>query len=225
MTKNVIPRILFVRGLWAEFNGIDDAIKQLGDVKVVDCWMKKSALGETLGNFPASYEDILDYDVIILGNVSGPMLSTAGQEMLADFVKAGGGVLMLGGDRTYGQAGFSNPNFTALLPFNCKNRGDYGKLSKASELKVVKNNSITKGISFDGSETVLYTHYLHPSGNTETIIKLDDGTPALIIKNKNKIAAIALLPFGEAPKGRVLYGDNENWQKLMANTIKWLMGE
>lgn len=227
LIKNKVPKILFVRGLWAEFNGIDDAIKQLGDVKVVDGWMKKSALGETLGNFPASYEDLLSYDVIILGNVSGPMLSSVGQEMLADFVKAGGGVLMLGGDRTYGQASFSNPNFTILLPVNCKKRGDYGKLKKASKLKIVKNNSITKGISFDGSETVLYTHFLKPSGNAETVIELGDGTPALIVNknNKNKIAAVTILPFGEASKGKKLYGENKNWAKLMANTIKWLMGK
>ena len=117
--------------MWAEYQGIDEAVKQLGDVTVVNGWMKQTALGETLGNFPASYEDLLGYDVIILGNVSGPMLSSVGQEMLADFLKAGGGVLMLSGDRTYGQTTFSNVHFADLLPYTSA-PNDYARLQTPS---------------------------------------------------------------------------------------------
>ena len=47
------------RGLWADFQGVDGAIERFGDVEVVDAWMKKASLGETLGTFPASYDDLL----------------------------------------------------------------------------------------------------------------------------------------------------------------------
>ncbi len=218
------PKILFVRGLWAEYHGLDEALKLIGDVTVVDAWMKKSALGETLGNFPASYEDLLSYDVIILANVSGPMLAGVGQEMLADYVKAGGGLLMMGGDRTYGQTSFSNPNFENLVPLT-SGMGDYGKLKTASGLAVKSGAPVGAGVAFKGDEIVLYAHTVKPKEGSVVAAALTDGTPVLILSgdDKARVAAVTLLPFGEAPAGKVLYGESPAWQKLMAETVKWLM--
>jgi uncharacterized membrane protein len=227
LTKNKIPRILFVRGLWANYNGIDDAIKQMGKVEVVDAWMKKTGLGETLGNFPGSYEVLLGYDLIILGNVSGPMLSSVGQEMLVDFVKAGGGLLMLGGDRTYGQTEFSNKNFANLLPVEFNKYGDYSRLKKSSALKTVNEHPVTKNISFNGSEIILYSHNLKAKKNAKTVLELGNNLPAVILSgnNKERVAVVSILPFGEAPEGRKLYRESKEWQNFMANIMKWLMNK
>lgn len=224
LQANATPRVLFVRGLWAEFQGIDEALKRIGDVTVVDAWMKRTALGETLGNFPASYEDLLSYDVIILGNVSGPMLSGVGQEMLADFVKAGGGLLFLGGDRTYGQTQFTNLSFEKLVPLMSDAVGDYGRLKAPSGLAIKSGVPVGAGIKLAGNELVLYAHHVRPKPGTAVAVALADGSPALILSGdeKARVAAATLLPFGEAPAGKVLYGDSEAWQNLMASTLKWL---
>ena len=218
-------KILFIRGLWSEYQGIDAAVKQLGDVTVADGWMKKSALGETLGGFPAAYEDLLSYDVIILGNVSGPMLSTVGQEMLADFLKAGGGVLFLSGDRTYGQTSFSNANFADLLPFTCT-PNDYSKLATPAALKLGASSGVTKGLHFSAQDVVLYTHHLQPKAGAVIPVKLADGTPAIILSGGKapRVAAVAVLPFGKAAPGQQLYYEGETWQTLMAHVLKWLRG-
>lgn len=92
--------------------------------------MEKAALGETVGNFPGSDEELLTYNVIILGNVSGALLGELGQEMLADYVAAGGGLLLLAGARTYGQANFTNQRFLDLLPASFHADGDYGRLKE-----------------------------------------------------------------------------------------------
>jgi len=222
------PRVLFIRGLWAEFQGIDQALAALGEVTVVDGWMKKSALGETLGNFPASYEDLTSYDVIILGNVSGPMLSSVGQEMLADFLKAGGGVMFLSGDRTYGQTRFENANFAQLLPIALGDGrgGDYGRLKTPQGFKPARH-PVTRGVKFPPGDVALYTHYLKPGDRAAVAVALSDGTPALIVSgdSRPRVACVAPLPFGEAPPGRTLYGDSNAWQALMANTVRWLMGK
>lgn len=219
-------RILFIRGLWAEYQGIDEAVKGLADVTVVNGWMKKSALGETLGGFPAAYEDLLSYDVIILGNVSGPMLSTVGQEMLADFLKVGGGVLMLSGDRTYGQTTFSNANFADLLPYT-STFGDYGRLMKTSlTLKGGVHHEVTQGVTFGKDDVVLYAHILKPKENAQVPVTLEGGSPALILSGENKprVAVVTALPFGEASAEKTLYFHRAGWQTLMAHTLGWLLG-
>ncbi len=225
LQTNAKPRVLFVRGLWAEYHGLDEALKRLGEVTVIDAWMKKSALGETLGNFPASYEDLLAYDAIILANVSGPMLAGVGQEMVADFVKAGGGLLLMGGDRTYGQTAFSNPNFAALVPLTSAATGDYGHLKAPSGLTVTRGTPVGAGVTFTGREAVLYAHTVQPKPGTVVAATLADGSPALILSGDGqaRLAATTVLPFGEAPAGKALYGESEAWQKLMADTLTWLM--
>ncbi|MHB9023069.1 MAG: hypothetical protein ACYC7E_02700 [Armatimonadota bacterium] len=218
-------KILFIRGLWAEFHGIDEAMKRLGEVTVVNGWMKKGALGETLGGFPAAYEDLLSYDVIILGNVSGAMLSDVGQEMLADFLKAGGGVLMLSGDRTYGQTTFGNANFAKQLPFSTT-PGDYGRLTVPLALKAGARHDVLKGVTFGANDVVLYTHRLRPGEGAVVPVTLADGTPALILSSEKtpRVAVVAVLPFGKASDGKTLYFQNAGWQALMANTLDWLLG-
>jgi uncharacterized membrane protein len=223
LQRNTPAKILFIRGLWAEYHGIDEALKQLGDVTVVDGWMKKSALGETLGGFPAAYEDLLGYDVIILGNVSGPMLSDVGQEMLADFLTAGGGVLLLSGDRTYGQTHFDNARFASLLPF-ISSPNDYGRLAEPQPLKPGAEHAVLKGVKFGKDDVVLYTHRLKAKDGAVVAATLTDGTPALLLSNESapRVAAMIPLPFGDAPQGQRLYSQSEAWHRLLANTLNWL---
>lgn len=224
---NAKPRILFIRGLWADFQGMDEALKTMGDVEVVNGWMKQAAIGETLGNFPASYEELLSYDAIILGNVSGGMLGDLGQEMLADFAKAGGGILFLSGDRTYGQARFSNPNFTPLIPATFKSGGDYARLPKPSPLLPAKGDqSLVKGLKFPDSSVALYAHDVTASTDAVPLLTYADGRPAALASapGKPRVALVTPLPFGTAATGQKLYFEDPAWQEFLARTAKWLVG-
>ncbi|HOS42935.1 MAG TPA: hypothetical protein PK794_04515, partial [Armatimonadota bacterium] len=171
-----------------------------------------------------AYEDLLTYEVIILGNVSGPMLSTVGQEMLADFLKAGGGVLMLAGDRTYGQTAFSNPNFASLLPY-ASAPNDYSRRKAPATLKTGTRHAVTTGVRFGRDDVVLYAHALKPTAGALAPVTLADGAPALIVSagNAPRVAVVAALPFGTAPAGKTLYYQGKAWQALMARTLEWLL--
>lgn len=217
-------KILFVRGLWADYQGVEEAVNQLGNVTVVNGWVKRTPFGATLGNFPASYEDLLSYDAIILGNVSAAMLSDVGQEMLADFLKAGGGILFLSGDRTYGQTTFGNANFAPLLPFTTT-PNDYGRLATPQALKAGAKHDVLKGVAFGKDDVVLYSHRLQAMAGAVVVATLDDGTPALILSGGTapRVAVAAPLPFGTAPAGQTFYFQSAPWQTLIANTLQWLL--
>ena len=225
LQANAKPRVLFIRGLWADFQGMDEALKTMGDVEVVNGWMKQAAIGETLGNFPASYEELLSYNAIILANVSGGMLGDLGQEMLADFAKAGGGILFLSGDRTYGQAGFSNPNFTPLIPATFKSGGDYARLPKPSALLPAKGSQpLVKGLKFPDTSVALYAHDVTAATNAVPLLTYADGRPAALASapGKPRVALVTPLPFGTAPSGQKLYFQDPSWQEFLARTVKWL---
>lgn len=219
------PKILFVRGLWSEFQGVDEALAKMGNVEVVDAWMKKTALGEGLGNFPSSYDDLLSYDVIILGNMSGKMLGLLGEEMLVDFAQAGGGILLLAGDRTYGQANFTNPRFTDLLPAQFRSGGDYGKLASPSKINFTQGNALVEGISIPGNAKVQYAHRVDPKEGSVRVASFESGDPAVLMSAPGmpKVAMITALPFGKDDPKAPLYFRQAEWVDFMSKLIKGLM--
>jgi hypothetical protein len=222
--KNATPRVLFIRGLWADFQGLDQALEQLGDMEVVNGWMKRTALGESLGNFPASYEELLSYDAIILANVSGGMLGDVGEEMLADFAKAGGGILFLSGDRTYGQAGFANESLRPLIPAAFKTGGDYGRLATPSPLAASGDHPLAAGTVLPREAVVLYAHDVEAAHDGVTVLAMADGRPAMLATpaGKPRVAVITPLPFGTAGPGERLVFTDPGWHAFLARTLTWL---
>jgi uncharacterized membrane protein len=225
LTKHEKPRILFSRGLWANFQGIDEALKKLGEVEVVNGWMKRAPFGEIASGFPAGYEELMNFDLIILGNVSGPMLGDLGQEMLADYIRAGGGVLLLSGDRTFGQADFQNANFLKTLPLAFEGDGDYARLEHPSPLQTNDTHAILNGVTLSSNDVVLYSHRLHPAPGALIPLTLGEGRPALVVSGEKGrfVAALAPLPFGNAPDGKQLYYLGDQYHQLLANLMQWLM--
>jgi Mg-chelatase subunit ChlD len=66
---------------------------------------------------PASMHELLDYDLVILDNVSGFDLSLAKMELLEHYVRdTGGGVVKIGGDRSYAAGGYHGTPVERLLP-------------------------------------------------------------------------------------------------------------
>jgi Mg-chelatase subunit ChlD len=66
---------------------------------------------------PASMHKLVDYDLVILNNVSGFDLSLAKMELLEEYVRdAGGGLINLGGDKSYSAGGYYGTPVERLLP-------------------------------------------------------------------------------------------------------------
>jgi len=66
---------------------------------------------------PTTMHQLLDYELVILNNVSGFDLSMAKMELLERYVRdAGGGLIMLGGDKSYSAGGYYGTTIERLLP-------------------------------------------------------------------------------------------------------------
>lgn len=66
---------------------------------------------------PANLHELVDYDLVILDNVSGFDLSLAKMELLEYYVRdAGGGVVKIGGGKSYGAGGYYGTPVERLLP-------------------------------------------------------------------------------------------------------------
>ncbi len=74
---------------------------------------------------PASEHRLFDYDLLILNNVPGFDLSFAKMALLEDYVRdAGGGLISLGGDKSYSAGGYYGTPVERLLPVTMDVRTD-----------------------------------------------------------------------------------------------------
>src|SRR6185503_10463882 len=72
---------------------------------------------ELVGGFPKTREELFQYRAIILGSVEAASFSPEQLRMLADFVsKRGGGLLMLGGRRSFAEGGWGGTPVGEVLP-------------------------------------------------------------------------------------------------------------
>jgi uncharacterized membrane protein len=72
---------------------------------------------ELVGGFPKTREELFAYRAIILGSVEAASFSPDQLRMLADFVnKRGGGLLMLGGRRSFAEGGWAGTPVGEVLP-------------------------------------------------------------------------------------------------------------
>lgn len=72
---------------------------------------------EVVGGFPKTREELFAYRAIILGSVEAASFSPDQLRMLADFVSVrGGGLLMLGGRRSFAEGGWAGTPVAEVLP-------------------------------------------------------------------------------------------------------------
>jgi uncharacterized membrane protein len=72
---------------------------------------------ELIGGFPKTREELFAYRAIILGSVEAASFTPEQLRMIADFVsKRGGGLLMLGGRRSFAEGGWGGTPVGEILP-------------------------------------------------------------------------------------------------------------
>ena len=76
-----------------------------------------SSPDEMIGGFPKTREELFAYRALILGSVEAASFSPEQLRMIADFVsKRGGGLLMLGGRRSFAEGGWGGTPVGEVLP-------------------------------------------------------------------------------------------------------------
>ena len=120
-------RILYFEGEpRPEANFIRRGVKEDKNLQVVvlqrtaqDKYLRQnvSSENELLGGFPATREELFAYRGIILGSVEADSFTPEQLRMLADFVnKRGGGLMMLGGRRSFVEGGWTGTPLAEVLP-------------------------------------------------------------------------------------------------------------
>ncbi len=103
---------------------------------------------EVVGGFPKTREELFAYRAIILGSVEAAAFTPDQLRMLADFVsKRGGGLLMLGGRRSFAEGGWSGTPVAEVLPVDFT-EGPRGQKGENEYFSYVSTRPTRAGLSY-----------------------------------------------------------------------------
>ena len=121
--NNTAEAFTFVRGK-GKVLYIDNVADGTTDSSCARRWPKKestSTIASASTSFPRSLVELQNYDAVILANVPRGCggLDDEQQKMLASYVHdMGGGLVMIGGDQTFGAGGWGGSKLEEVLPVN-----------------------------------------------------------------------------------------------------------
>ena len=218
-------RCLVVFGLYTHILNLDDAFSTTDDGQSEVQFVWANCPPNAVETFPGTYDELFNYDVIVLADVNARALGDIALEMLCDYVHEGGTIVVSGGPYAYGNGEFQGTRFLEALPVHISGPFDLkwaGKGMSWSLKPAIADHAILDGVSFDEKPQVFWQHYLQPKRNSEVILTAGD-KPALVVGNygKGQVAALSLSPTGVATDGEVQWWDWNGWFPLVRNLFNW----
>ena len=109
-------RILELRGLFHQCFRVPEAATKAGMTEIRGSYFSSSWAGNSLSYLPASFEEMFDYDLVVMNDVDAECLTDFGLEALKEFVNDGGSLLVLGGPYAFGPGEYNDTQLADILP-------------------------------------------------------------------------------------------------------------
>jgi hypothetical protein len=210
--------VLVIRGLYDTLYQIDDAIKALPNAQQNDAYTANNEQqGTALIGFKMDWQPLWNQDVIILADVEVKGFNY-GQAalMLTDWVKNGGGLLILGGPMTLGQDDNMARGWPLMLPVDLHGPWEIRKCDPPVQIA-----------GFPGNAAVMYRHMVTAKPDATVLLAGAGGEPLLVGKayGQGRVAVFTGTVLGEAPAGSVDFWKTDAWKAQLTKAISWVAGK
>jgi len=122
-------KVLVVFGLYTQILNIDDALADWKDKGNSPKFTWANCPPNAIETFPGTYDEIFSYNTIVLSDVNYRAIGDIGFEMIRDYVKQGGSLLVVGGPYAFGNGEFEDTRFLDVLPVKLSGPFDLIKIS------------------------------------------------------------------------------------------------
>ena len=113
-------------------------LQRTADNKYLRLGVDPGNVDELLGGFPKTRDELFAFKGLILGSIEAAAFSADQLQMIADFVdRRGGGLLMLGGARSFGEGGYGGTPVADALPLVIDPRTRASEPTTFARLKVL----------------------------------------------------------------------------------------
>ena len=180
---------------------------------------------ENAGGFPKTREDLFKYRGLILGSVEAGIFSGDQLQMIADFVdRRGGGLLMLGGGRSFGEGGYGGTPVAEALPLAIDPRTRASEPSGLARLKVAptragQGHAVTQ-IAPSENASVARWSALPPVTSINALLPTKPGATVLLEGTDERGRTYPVLVSQQYGRGKAIaFPIQDSWQWQMHASI------
>lgn len=229
-------RVHLVRGLWSREYRLEEAVALAGAGLVTESWHAQGMgfgyvggwdpnAGGNVPEFPGTPADLLTNNVLVICNINSKSFTPAQQQSILDFVRNGGGVLLLGGRFAFGSQWAGTP-LAELAPVSFVGTGfDLTNAVKGLAMAAGPDRLGGKpaALHWEKAPRVFWYHAVNPKPEARIAV-VADGHPLLITGTcgKGRVALFAGSVMGDPPAGTLPFWQWDDWPRLMGDTLAWL---
>ena len=207
--KTPVPLALVANGIWYESFHVAAALDRVGTRQRTE------------------FTNLAQYSVIVLVNVQVYRLPKGATAEIREFVKHGGGLVVLGGLSAYDNGGYAGTPLEEVLPVTIQESYIDFYITAANGAKLTKSESTDwpLGLDFSTGPTAWYFHKLPPKAGAKLQVKV--GNQSAIISGtygQGRVVACSLAVNGDPPAGVTAFWDWKDWPALLGQAIEWAAG-
>ena len=175
-------------------------------------------------NLPTSYDEMLSYDVVVLQAGDMQALGDFVREMLADYLKSGGGLITLGGYFSYGKGRYPKDWLTEAIPVECVGPFDLTEAAFDVAHKQRDHTAFGPCNWQDAPRIPAYHRTTARPGHSPLLVV--DGSPLLVVSDLSdggRIASFTGTVLGEPQQGTAFW-EWRDYGEFMVALIRWAVG-
>ncbi|MBI4025228.1 MAG: hypothetical protein HY360_09635 [Verrucomicrobia bacterium] len=216
------PELFEMRGLYGHLYRTQEAAEKSGMKIGAIAYARCSWDGHSLDSFPFDFKEAFKFSAIIVNNIDSTALDDEMQHILKHYVKAGGGLLFLGGYYSFGVGGWDAlANMKELFPVRIQGPFDL-KPTPATGL-IHGAGPLFRKEDFPPSAQVRWFHAVEPGPGAEVAAKMDQ-MPFIVTGHygKGRVAALCGTVLGMPDQGRQLFFQTPEWPAAFGKLLRWL---
>jgi len=222
---NMPPRALELRGPGYRKLRVMGAAAKGGIRELIGSYFSCDWSGSRCSVVPTSFREAYGYDLFVLNGVSAPSLTDFGLESIADTVRAGGGLLVIGGFYAFGPGEYADTSLAAMLPVRLHTAAcDLERLGSGVPVRVADQARCLKGRPWKSRPLCFWRHRLTPK--PEAWIELTAGGKPLVVcgtYGKGRVAIVASGALGDPKPGQTPFWEDPAWPDMLGRIIRWLV--
>ncbi|MHB8972192.1 MAG: glutamine amidotransferase [Pirellulaceae bacterium] len=220
-------RGLLVAGAMYDYYRIVDAHHLTGyDMHLRTIPIRKGRSQVYVG-FPATAQELFDHNVIYLCGADLTALTLRQKNMLSEYVRRGGGLIVFGGHKALDRAGLQGSLLEDVVPVV----GGAGipplvALPGGAPLTRGVAHPVTQFADFDASTVCFFVHDVQARPEAQTLITVG-GKPSLVVGacGKGRVAVIGMTCFGSPGESQTPFWQWRSWVLLLRDLAWWVAGQ
>jgi len=202
---------------------LKDALKGLGTHSLKPGHFSSNVYGEQLDYFPAGYQEIMGLDVVVLNNVPAGALSPNDQALLVDYVRHGGGLLVLGGWYAFGGGGYADSAIAEALPVASGKPFDITRYKQGLPIQPGAGDLFSD--AFRAEKPVVLWLQQVPRVKNQAEVTMKAGEKPFVVQwrfGKGRVACVLGTPMGISPANGKPFFQCDQWPAILGDLLGWL---